>query len=162
MPPTRLTPALISIVHVRIFAHRHMYWLMEDRHRWCAQMCWRMDPLSLYYYVKGLCQSPLWSLRHREVVSSILYRGCWLRFTLSRKNSPHSCDSPMSQHMPYTSIHTLQRSWGPHSGVSLYMKEFPVPATSPPSPCSNTEINIPSLVLSSVNWVQNSRRASSP
>jgi len=45
-----------------------------------------------------------------EAVVSILYGGCYLRFTLSSENSAHTCDSPMSPHMPYTSVHALERS----------------------------------------------------
>ena len=55
----------------------------------------------LYYYVKGSCQSRLWSFGSTfpgsggEVVTSILYGGCQLRFTLSSENSAHTCDSPI-------------------------------------------------------------------
>ena len=55
------------------------------------------------------------------VVVLIFYGGCWLRSTLSSENSAHTCDSPMSPHMPHVSVDAaLERSRCPRSGVPSY------------------------------------------
>lgn len=64
-------------------------------------------------------------------VVCILNGRCELRFTLSCENSAHTCNSYMSPYMCYSSVHALENSRCPNSGVPRYMSVFPVPPLSP-------------------------------